>query len=274
MFDFITKSRFFGRPIELYEFVYGDSASDKYFFTDADYPIVNGSDTFLPVPISRSTSDNSGTLDKSTLEIRLQRDNPVAELFRVYPPNRAVTLTVFQGEAEDTDGQWKALWTGRVLAVGWEGSEAKMACEPISTAMRRVGLRRNYQYMCPHVLYGPKCGKSKTNVAVSVIGSTSRTVTVSGSLGTVDHFIGGVFEWTDTNGVHQSRTIVSATLIQGSGVLLRVNGLILGLGVSATMAKGCQHTLSFCTDVHNNPHAFGGQPWIPLKNPVSNVSPY
>ncbi len=274
MFDFITKSRFFGRPIELYEFVYGDSASDKYFFTDADYPIVNGSDTFLPVPISRSTSDNSGTLDKSTLEIRLQRDNPVAELFRVYPPNRAVTLTVFQGEAEDTDGQWKALWTGRVLAVGWEGSEAKMACEPISTAMRRVGLRRNYQYMCPHVLYGPKCGKSKTNVAVSVIGSTSRTVTVSGSLGTVDHFIGGVFEWTDTNGVHQSRTIVSALVIPDSGVLLRVNGLILGLGVSATMAKGCQHTLSFCTDVHNNPHAFGGQPWIPLKNPVSNVSPY
>lgn len=274
MFDFFTKSRFFGRPIELYEFVYGDSASDKYFFTDADYPIVKGSDTFLPVPISRSTSDNSGTLDKSTLEIRLQRDNPVAELFRVYPPNRAVTLTVFQGEAEDTDGQWKALWTGRVLAVGWEGSEAKMACEPISTAMRRVGLRRNYQYMCPHILYGPKCGKSKTNVAVSVLDSTSRTVTVSGSLGTVDHFVGGVFEWTDTNGVHQSRTIVSAMLIPGSGVLLRVNGLILGLGASAIVAKGCQHTLSFCTDVHNNPHAFGGQPWIPLKNPVSNVSPY
>lgn len=274
MFDFITKSRFFGRPIELYEFVYGDSASDKYFFTDADYPIVKGSDTFLPVPISRSTSDNSGTLDKSTLEIRMQRDNPVAELFRVYPPNRALTLTIFQGEAEDTDAEWKALWTGRVLAVGWEGSEAKMACEPISTAMRRVGLRRNYQYMCPHILYGPKCGKSKTNVAVSVLGSTSRTVTVSGSLGTVDHFVGGVFEWTDTNGVHQSRTIVSATLIPGSGVLLRVNGLILGLGASATVAKGCQHTLSFCTDVHNNPHAFGGQPWIPLKNPVSNVSPY
>jgi len=274
MFDFFTKSRFFGRPIELYEFTYGNSASDRHLFTDAEFPVVKGADTFLPVPISRSTSSNSGTLDKSTLEVRMARNNVVAEMFRVYPPNHAVTLTVFQGEAEDPAAEWKALWTGRVISVGWEGSESKLACEPISTAMRRVGLRRNYQYMCPHMLYGPKCGKTKTNVGVTVLDVTSRTVTVSGSLGDISHYVGGVFEWTDTNGVHQSRTIVSANPTVDSGILLKVNGLLVGVGAAGSVSKGCQHTLSFCGTVHGNTYAFGGHPWIPLKNPVSNVSPY
>lgn len=276
MFDFFTKSRFFGRPIELYKFIYGDGAGDKHLFTDAEYPVTKGAETFLPMPISRATSNNTGTLDKSTLEIRTTRDNPVAEMFRVYPPNHAVTLTIFQGEAEDTDAEWKALWTGRVLAAGWEGSEAKLSCEPISTAMRRVGLRRNFQYMCPHMLYSPKCGKTKTLLSASVLSVTGRSVTVSAGVTNPDHYVGGIFEWTTPEGVHQSRSIAAVTPGSGSTTVFRLNGMVVGIVPAATVqyAKGCQHTLTFCGTVHGNTHNFGGHPWIPLKNPVSNVSPY
>lgn len=275
MFDFFTKSRFFGRPVELYKFTYGSHAGDVYLFTDADYPVVKGAETYLPVPISRGTTNNAGTLDRSSVEIRLPRDNAVSELFRVYPPNHVVTLTILQGEAEDGDAQWKAVWAGRVVACGWEESEAKLACDPISTALNRVGLRRNFQYMCPHMLYGPKCQATKSPVVAEVYSVSGKTVTIGSVLANPSHYLGGMIEWETAGGLYQSRTIVSAYTIDSTTVLTLSN-LALGLlaGADVSCLKGCQHTLNFCGTVHANYNNFGGDPWIPLKNPVSNVSPY
>lgn len=275
MFDFFTKSRFFGRPIELYKFTYGGSAANVHLFTDAEYAVVKGSETYLPVPIERATTNNAGTLDRSSVEIRVARDNAIAEMFRVYPPNHVVTLTIYQGEAEDPDAEWKALWAGRVVACGWEGSEAKLACDPISTSLNRVGLRRNFQYMCPHVLYGPKCQVTKVPVAATVNSASGKIVTVGTAIANPSHYQGGMLEWTTPAGLYQSRTIVSAYVIDSTTVFT-LNGIATGLtgGAAVSCVKGCQHTLNFCGTVHANYHNFGGDPWIPLKNPISNISPY
>ena len=273
MFDFFTKSRFFGRPIELYKFTYG--IGHTHLFTDAEHPVVKGVETYLPVPIERATTNNAGTLDRSSLEIRLARNNAIAEMFRVYPPNFVVTLTIYQGEAEDPDADWKAMWSGRVVACGWEGSEAKLACDPISTSLRRVGLRRNFQYMCPHVLFGPKCKAAKVPATAEVYGAAGRVITVGSVIPNYAHYIGGMVEWTTPEGLYQSRTIVTLYVIDSTTVIT-VNGLTTGLPPASTltMFKGCQHTLDACGTIHGNYNNFGGDPWIPLKNPISNVSPY
>lgn len=278
MFENFTLSRFFGRPIELYKFVYGDRSQDVHLFTDAEFPLTRNvvpAETYLPVPISRETTSNAGTLDRSSLQINVTRDNPIADMFRVSPPNRVVTLTIFQGEAADPDAEFKALWSGRVLAAGWEGSEAKLACEPISTAMLRVGLRRNWQYMCPHVLYGPQCGKTKSPTVGSVYSVSGKTVTITSALSNVSHYNGGMLQWLTPEGLSRARTVVSATVSSGRTVFT-LNGLAsdMVVGQAVDCVKGCAHTVSACRDVHNNVLNFGGDPWIPLKNPVSNVSPF
>ena len=276
MFDFITKSRFFGRPIELYKFQYGDHPSNAFLFTDAEFPVTRTgavpTEIYQPTPISRATVTNSGTLDKSAFEVVVTRDNPVAEMFRVYPPSRVVTVTIYQGEAEDPDAEFKPLWSGRILAVGWDGSQAKLQCEPISTSLTRVGLRRNFQYMCPHMLYGPQCGASKAAATVSrtIQSASGNTVTLGVELTNPDHYRGGLLQWLDSQGIQQSRTITNV-----SGATLTINGVCsLPSLWPVTITKGCTRLITFCRDVHNNVPNFGGQPWIPLKNPASNISPW
>lgn len=265
MFDLFTKSRFRGRPIELYRFVYGTTVIR---YTDAERPITHAGEVYTPTPIDRGVSNNAGTLDRSSMEIKLPRNASVAELYRVYPPSKPVFVTMFEGEAEDPDAQFKAFWHGRVMGCGWSGSEAKLSAEPISTSMVRVGLRRNYQYMCPHVLYGSKCQASKAAASVSatVESVTGRVVRLTLPLANSTHYPGGMIEWGT-----ESRTILST-----DGRDFTLTGIVptLSAGDTVSVVKGCDHTLPACRAIHSNNLRFGGHPWIPLKNPISNVSPY
>lgn len=277
MLSFLRDSRFFGRPVELYRFTYGDGSGYVYRYTDAELPVVYNGETYSPLPIQRSATSNSGTLDKSSMEIVLPYNTEVPELFRVYPPGYVVGLTILQGEADDPANEFVAVWVGRILSCTWEGVEAKLNGEPISTSFRRSGLRRNYQYLCPHVLYGPQCRASKAaaTVGVSVTAVSGRTVTLNGILTGYNRFTGGMLEWHRTDGRPEARTI-SAVAVSGLNLILTLTGLPSGLvaGASANAVRGCRHTLVACRDDHANTVNYGGTPWIPLKNPVGNVSPF
>lgn len=265
MFDLFTKSRFRGRPIELYRFTYGTTVIR---YTDAEMPITHAGEVYTPTAIDRGVTENAGTLDRSSMEIKVPRDASVAELYRIYPPSKPVLVTIYEGEAEDPDAEFKAFWHGRVTGCGWSGSETKLSAEPISTSMVRVGLRRNYQYMCPHVLYGPKCQANKAAVSTGAVveAITGRVVRINALLPDSGHYPGGMIEWGD-----ESRTILST---DGQNFTLTGITPTLSVGDTVAVVKGCDHTLPACRSIHANNLRFGGQPWIPLKNPISNVSPY
>lgn len=277
MFEFLRASRFLSRPVELYLVKYGAEENDFYGFTDGEVPIVHAGKTYYPATIRRSAHTNAGTLDKSSLEIEVDRTNPVPELFRVYPPGYVVSLTIYQGEADDVTGQYVAIWTGRILSCSWEGSECKLLGEPISTAFRRSGLRRNYQYGCPHVLYGPACraDKAVATIVPSVQSVTGNLVVLTSLLSDAGRYSGGVVQWLRTDGQSESRTVVNVYEILGK-TQLELNGIARGLvvGVSVNLSLGCRRSLTSCRDDHNNAPNFGGMPWIPLQNPIGNLSPF
>lgn len=274
--DFIT-SRLLGSPIELYQFSYGPRPQDAYRYTDWETPIVYAGETYTPLPIKRGETSNAGTLDKTVLDITMPHLAKVAQMFRVYPPGGAIGLTIFQGQSRDPDAQFVAFWVGRVISVGFEGIEAKVSCEPISTSFRRVGLRRNYQYMCPHILYGPQCKASKvaatTAATVGVV--SGRQITLTSALTSPELFPGGMVQWTTTTGLIEARTILSVSTVSGNSSL-RLTGLATGMapGQPVDVIKGCGHTLTACQSTHANANNFGGHPWIPMKNPIGNTSPY
>lgn len=273
--DFIT-SRFSSRPVELYRFVHGPRPTDVTCYTDGETPVVFDGLTYNPMPVRREKINSSGTLDNSSLEVGLPHTTTVPQLFRVYPPDYVVYLTIFQGDARDPDKDFRPIWIGRVLSVSFEGVEAKLNGEPISTSFRRSGLRKNYQYMCPHVLYGPRCNASKAAATVSatVHSITGRSVALNTTLVNQERFAGGMIEWTIA-GVTSARTIISAATVDGRTELL-LTGLPTDLrpGSAVSAIRGCRHTLVACRDEHNNAPNYGGCPWIPLTNPIGNVSPF
>jgi len=272
-FEAFETSRSRGAPDTLYKFTF---QSKIFAYTDAEQPITFGGVDYLPVPIRRGSLSSSGTLDKSTLTLNMPHNTDVVELFRVHPPSDIVNLTIFQGHHEDPENQFLAVWTGRVLSCPREKTEASVVCEPVSTSMRRPGLRRRYQYGCPHALYGPQCGVDRTAFTVTALVTSASGATIdlpNGWNGSFDSakFVGGLAEWT-VDDVTELRTILR---VNAADRRITVSGRVSGLafGQTVKLSLGCNHLMSGC-NVFANIHNFGGQPWIPKKNPVGFVNQY
>lgn len=275
----IEQSANLGEPVQLFQFLYGPADSDVYCYTDAEQDIVWSGRTYKAVPIERSSVTASGTTDKSTLTVETEKDSEIAELFRVYPPSYTVRLIVFQGHLNDPAGEFLVFWSGKVLSCNFENSiSAKLTCEPASVSMQRVGLRRSYQYMCPHVLYGDQC---RANKAAHTFGATvqsvaGRFVTLVGLLDLPLLFEGGLAEWTTVDGRKEFRTILSqgvstdgksVLLLSGTAHTLEPGGVLLA-------SRGCEHTMASCQNVFGNILNYGGQPYIPTKNPMGRSTPF
>lgn len=257
-------SRSLGQPDTLYRFQVGDTV---YAYTDAEEPITSGTVTYQPVPIDRDQVSSSGTLDKSTLKISFPTSLPLAELFRVYPPSDVVTVTIFQGHWSDPE--YLAVWSGRVLSCDRAGMKATVACEPVSTSMRRPGLRRRYQRGCPHVLYGPQCRepRAENTVNATVVAIDGPWVTVSPGWNgpfAADRFAGGILK----TGDGEERTIQK---VQGDDLLLGGGIGSLETGDTVALSLGCAHTTDAC-QLFGNILNYGGQPWIPIDNPFANIN--
>lgn len=293
-------SRAKGEPVALFLFRYGTEDTEFRAYTNSEYEVTVGLITYSPVPITYGGVENSGTLDKKSLEVRTTLDNDIANMWLVSPPTYPVTLTIYRGHLNDPDNEFLVEWAGRVLSCSRESPEAVFSCEPISTSMRRVGLRRNWQYSCPHVLYGPQCNANKARAT-----STQTCINVNaGSLVFNDGWslsgytaapqpaikaLGGLVTWIGPNG-RITRTIIDVSVDETE---ITLNGPTTGLenGDTVEVSLGCNHifvlnldddgnTLGLneetdCQFVHANINNFGGQPWIPLDNPIgTNLNKY
>ena len=274
-FSIFELSRFKGKPLNLYYFKIGPGANDYYAFTDGERELTLSGVVYSPVQIRRGRISSSGSLDKSTLEIQVPKTNPLFEIYRVYPPNFVVTMIVKQGHYGDPDNQFLSIWSGRVINFSIEGNEVSFSCEPVGTSTRRPGLRRNYQYGCPHDLYGAStCKATKVGTPFVIQALTGGTLTLpNGWNGSLDaaKFIGGLVEWSPSSGALASRSIIRA-----SGNVLTIAGLTQGLSIgdSVNVIVGCNHQMSDCSTIHGNIPNFGGQPWIPTENPIGYTNQY
>lgn len=268
-------SRELGNPVQCFFFKYGPNLGDYYAYTDSTEPVTISGVTYTPRPVNRDTINADGTLDKSSIKIRIDVGTEVAELFRVYPPAYVVSLIIRQGHIGDPDSEFLVIWAGRIVACERQDSEAQLSGEPVSTSLRRPGLRRHYQYGCPHVLYGPQCNADKASKTLSATVASVDGASVTMNSGwngafAAAKFLGGLFEWTTDDGQLDRRTIIRIT-----GDVLSLSGIARDVAASDTVSVvvGCNHKPfaemdGDCLPLHNNIANFGGMPWIPTKNPI------
>jgi hypothetical protein len=288
-FEDFEGSRALGDPIQLFKFTFGPGLSDYYAYTDSTEEQTVDGITYTPVPIQRDTINADGTLDKSAIKINTDMGTGLAELFRVYPPAYVVSLVIRQGHIGDPDSEFLVVWAGRIVAAQREGGEAVLSAEPVSTSLRRPGLRRHYQYGCPHQLYGPQCraDKASKTVTATVASVTGATVTLdAGWEGAFDpaKFLGGLLEWVNDDGLTDRRTIlrISGDTLSLSGIAKDVTvamsvDVVLGCNHQALASKGgdCEglHVPEDASTPTNLPN-YGGEPWIPVKNPIGTYNNY
>lgn len=272
-------SREDGNPVQCFKFQYGTEAGEYYAYTNHTDEVTIDSIVYEPVPIQRGSIESNGTLDKSALRINTDIGTELAEIFRIYPPAAVVQLTIREGHIGDPDAAFVVTWAGRVVAAQRQGSELVLSGEPVSTSLRRPGLRACYQYGCRHVLYGTKCqaNKAAATVSATVDSVDGATVTlVAGWEGAFDpaKFLRGMIEWPAAGGSTERRSIIRI-----SGDVLSLSGIATGLAASdpVDVVLGCNHKAyaeqgGDCQPLHNNIVNFGGEPWIPTVNPIGTYN--
>ena len=272
-FPAIEESRHSGMPIELYLFTFGPLPEDVYCYTNAEKDIDFGARLYRPAPIARGQIVSSGTLDKTTLDVTIQVGADVTELFRQYPPSYTMGLIVYQGHVNDRSSDFRPVWSGRVLSNAWAGNECTFNCEPVATSMQRPGLRINYQRGCTHTLYEENtCRAPRVPfvTTVTAIWPYNMISVVSFPPGYIAaHFNRGYMEYTSTKGRRQICTI---ELFDGVNCQLIGTPTDIAVGTSVTFYRGCGHNMDDCRAIHQNILNYGGQPWIPLKNPTNSLT--
>lgn len=266
-----------GRPIELYEFRFGPGDDDAYRFTTAEQEVVYSTKVYSPLPISRGRVSSSGTFDRTSLSVSVPKSCQVVELFRVYAPAYPVVLTIREGHETDLAGEFNVIWIGRVLSCNRGSKDKKftaiLTCEPSSKSIKRLGLRRRYQFTCPHVLFGTKCGLNRDDYAINVniatVASGTSITLASGWSGATDYtkYVGGLLIFTDDMGLTNYRTILRTP----DAVTLTLSGPTTGMtaGDAISVSRACNHQVDQCRDDFNNLPNYGGHPYIPLTNPIS-----
>ncbi len=286
MFSIRERSRHSGAPVTLFLFRGSDDSSPigPFGFNNGETAFTREGIfdrdgvtllNFEQWPVKHSKISSDGTLDKSDLTITMALGSNMDDLFLAFPPSQVVNVTVFEGHVGDelTAENFPAIWYGRIIGAGRKDNELELTCEPVNTSLRRAGLRRNYQLGCPHALYGPQCKANKASATIvrSAASTSGNTILVDTNLSNPERFLGGMVEWeNETTGRKEFRTISGATI---GGITVRgpVRGVVPGTTLS--VSRGCNHQMSGCA-LHNNIHNFGGQPFIPLENPLSQKSQF
>jgi hypothetical protein len=274
-FETYEQGRYSGSPVETYLFTYGLGATEYYGYTDAERGFTLGGKTYRARPISRdSISTSGGRTERQDIKIMMSGKEEFLDMFQIYPPDQPISVVISSGHHEDGTADFNAVFHGKVINVLTKSDgQAEVLCRPLWTAANQAGLRRHYQIGCPHVLYGSHCKASETAVTTTAAAfpASNKVTLASGWEGayTTSKFRGGWLEWVVGANTYR-RTILR---LSGNTLTLSGPALDLSVGHSMRVVIGCNRKMDDCTDIHNNINNYGGQPWIPLKNPI-NTNPY
>lgn len=269
-YDASERSYQSGAPVELYEF---GRASQVWRYNSSNDTVTIDGLTYTAASIRRSGIEATQERARSAIKLYTPRNFEIADLFRITPPTDVISLTIKRYHRGDESVV--VIWSGRVVNCDWSGSEAAINCEPVSTSMRRTGLRRIYQRQCPHVLYGDACALQKDDYKVTgaVDAISGNTISVSECGAEADnYFAGGFVELSVGSGGIERRFITANT-----GAVLTLSkafGSDLEVGASVNVYPGCDHTLNTCKNKFSNLVNYGGFPFIPTKNPFDGSPVY
>lgn len=272
-----------GMPIELYKFTFGDNEDSVYRYTTAisnlkrdptklssdehPYAPSDKDPVWIAAAINRDAIQQTSKIERSSLMIHLPVDTDLAMLYGEYPPATVCTCTVYSSHMSDPHMQFRTVWQGRILSVTKHEDTIDLTCDSVLASFSRPGLRRNFQYACPLVLYGEFCMANKRAFHAEVIEVVNgRTMTVKGGWNEdIDFtkFTNGTISWQGANGL-ETRTL---GVVNEKQLAIRGSLRYMEAGTKCTIYLGCNHQLEDCEKLHNNVQNYGGQPWIPLKNP-------
>lgn len=254
-----------GEPVELYSFNKGDQF---WTYTCGSIPITYGGRLYEPVLIHRGNIEQCANSLKTLVKIEVDRTNKFAINFILAPIEGVIQLTIYRGHGINP-ANYVAYWKGFVFSVKFKPKIIVIVASPKTSSLKRTGLMRRYQRSCSHPIYSTRCTLEKPNYKISgTIISVDGTEIIADEFGTTpgsyeDWLAGGIFELADGS---NSQMIVLHNKTEKKIIIAH---RIRNLEVSDEfyVYAGCNHSGQICKEKFSNKLNYGGQEFIPNKNP-------
>lgn len=251
------------RTIEFYDFARG---AQHWRYTTENQPLIYQQQTYTYQSIKRSAISESGDLARNVLDITVPQSLPLLDLYRGTAPMEQISITLrkLRKGAETVH----TIWVGEIGSVEWQHNTAVIHGLPPMAGLRGLGLKRNWQKQCPLVIYSAglgQCNADRTSKRVDATLTTVSGATVKAAAFATKQdrwFDGGWIEW--TVGTATERRFIETHV--GDTITLLTPALV-GVGTIVAAYPGCDQTLKTCDEKFDNAVNYGGQPWIPTKNP-------
>lgn len=251
-----------GRPLKLYEFVFGSAV---WRYTNADRTVSYGGNDYASMAISDDGRRLSGEPGADEFVITVPANHPLVPLFRITAPASDVRVTVREMHYGDSDA--RIYFPGVIQSVRRPGiAKAEFVCLSNMSSLGRPGLRLGYSRNCPYVVYDTLCKVNPTpfGVAGAVSAKTGTTIIAAAWNSGDTRYALGFVQWIRVDGQTDRRTIEA----QAGGVLTLLGGTDgIVVGTSVTAYPGCARTIAVCASRFNNVVNYGGFPAMPGKSP-------
>lgn len=276
-------------PAYLYIIRHDDGTQQHW--TSYDRPVIGiniptslvpaGTAEFLPSQIKHGPIASNDRFEERTVTLAIQSDDE--RLRRFFIMAAAVKLECwiirvsveFMPESVDFLTQVFVVESGILGKFAFSGNTIAAELTPEPFYMGWSIPRHFFQRPCNHALYGFACGVDKTAhqfvSEILSVDSAEREIVIEGRKPAVggDYFEAGMFDHPATGLkfaiIWSEHTGTDETLLK-----LSYWHPELAVGQALTAYAGCKHTVADCTARFDNAANFGGFPWVPSKNPVTN----
>lgn len=248
---------------------------DWYYCNWHDYLNFDGK-TWEPRVLSRSEIERGTGLMSHKVTIESVIDIPPFERFVLYDVPVTVRIRILRYFPNSgVDHAW-AIFNGYITSPEVIGRGVKCLCVDKTFLLERDVIRIVFQPCCNWRLGDPLCGinlNAYTEPGQTVQNITGNVLTFNalngpdGNPATNGYYTNG---WLVINS--KRYTIVDHTQAGAGGtitLLFLSNDIVLGASVSLT--AGCDGKIGTCHEKFNNLDEYEGFPFIPLKNPATEI---
>ena len=249
------------QPAELYDLY--DVMGNHWRYTSSSEIQTYLSHDYAPEVINRKAIEISENQFKNMMEITLGRNNAFAIQYIVAPPESKIGLFIYRLQGAD----YIMYWSGIVQMVTFDKNGVATAKATMNTAtFGGVSKRRRCQILCDHALYDAGCKVNKeayktTGNLTSVVGKTLKAAEFAAKAN--GYFIAGQIKIGDARRLIKSHT--------GDTIIVTRPFINIEIGNSFAAYAGCNHTPEICWSKFINSVNFGGQEFLPTKNPASGI---
>jgi hypothetical protein len=263
------------KVVLLFQFQQGGTV---YRYVNQSHSITFDGMVWSPSIIVPDKFASSAEVLKNTLNLRVALSETLAQSFIGYPPDVVTSVTVFRAIIGETDKRF--YWKGKVTNSGVSKAEVSLDCEPMSSSMKKTGLRARVMRVCGHTLYGPGCNLSEATYSKSVTVTAVSKATVTIPELSASFVLNGTTFTPSSNpfrgGIITAPDGTRRTIANQAGAALTLMRPLAGLasalaaspeGITVSVSLGCPHDVGSCVVRFHNAGNCIAFACLPTRNP-------